>query len=150
MARVAEEVRDRDRMQFFHWEIEFPDVFGPDRPGFDAMLGNPPWDIAKPSSKEFFSNIDPLYRSYGKQEALEYQQRYFADASVETSWERYNDDFKAQSNFVGNAANPFGDPEAGDSYSIATGKKNADLHAEWRRRRAGCSERRPPVRPTRP
>ncbi len=138
MARVAEEVCARDRMQFFHWELEFPDVFGPQRSGFDAVMGNPPWDIAKPSSKEFFSNIDPLYRSYGKQEALEQQQRYFTDAAIETSWERYNDDFKAQSNFVGNAANPFGDPEAGDSYSIATGKRNADLHAEWRRRRAGA------------
>jgi len=151
MARLAEEVRDRDRMQFFHWELEFPDVFGPQRSGFDAMLGNPPWDVAKPSSKEFFSNIDPLYRSYGKQEALEYQQRYFADPAVETSWERYNDDFKAQSNFAGNAANPFGDPdlEVGESYSIATGKKNADLHAEWRRRRAGARGYAEPAHPFR-
>ena len=140
MARLAEEVRERDRMQFFHWELEFPDVFGPQRFGFDAMLGNPPWDVAKPSSKEFFSNLDPLYRSYGKQEALEYQTRYFADPAVETAWERYNDDFRAQTNFVGNVANPFGDPDAGvgESYSIATGKKNADLHIEWRRRRAGA------------
>jgi len=140
MAIVAEEVSGRDRMQFFHWELEFPDVFGPQRSGFDAVLGNPPWDVAKPNSKEFFSNIDPLYRAYGKQEALEYQQRYFADPAVETAWERYNDDFKAQSNFAGNAANPFGDPEAGvgDSYSIASGKKNGDLHTEWRRRRAGA------------
>lgn len=138
MAWLAEEICARARMQFFHWELEFPDVFGPHRSGFDAMLGNPPWDIAKPSSKEFFSNIDPLYRSYGKQEALEYQTRYFSDPAVETSWERYNDDFKAQSNFIGNAANPFGDPEAGDSYSIAGGHKNRELHAEWRRRRAGA------------
>ena len=66
--RVAAEMR------FFHWELEFPDVFrqgsGAGSAGFDAILGNPPWDIAKPVSKEFFSNIDPLYRSYGKQEAL--------------------------------------------------------------------------------
>ena len=37
--------------------------------GFDAILGNPPWEIAKPNSKEFFSNLDPLYRGLGKQEA---------------------------------------------------------------------------------
>lgn len=140
MAWLAEELRARDRMQFFHWELEFPDVFGPQRSGFDAMLGNPPWDVAKPSSKEFFSNIDPLYRSYGKQEALEYQKRYFADPALETAWERYNDDFKAQANFAGSAANPFGDPDAGvgDSYTIARGKKNGDLHTEWRRRRAAA------------
>ena len=46
--------------------------------GFDAVVGNPPWDIAKPVSMEFFSNIDPLYRSYGKQEALRKQTEYFA------------------------------------------------------------------------
>ena len=128
------------RKQFFHWELEFPDVFGPQRAGFDAILGNPPWDIAKPSSKEFFSNIDPLYRSYGKQEALGYQERYCADAEVARDWELYNDDFKAQSNFVKQVVNPFGDPDAGvgEPFSIAGGKKGAELHDEWRRRRAGA------------
>jgi hypothetical protein len=63
------------RKKFFHWELEFPDVFCASNSGFDAILGNPPWDIAKPNSREFFSNIDPLYRSYGKQEALSYQTR---------------------------------------------------------------------------
>lgn len=27
----------------FHWEIEFPEVFARDNPGFDAMVGNPPF-----------------------------------------------------------------------------------------------------------
>lgn len=27
----------------FHWEIEFPEVFVRDRPGFDAIVGNPPF-----------------------------------------------------------------------------------------------------------
>ena len=27
----------------FHWEIEFPEVFGRDAPGFDAIVGNPPF-----------------------------------------------------------------------------------------------------------
>jgi hypothetical protein len=27
----------------FHWEIEFPEVFGRENPGFDAMVGNPPF-----------------------------------------------------------------------------------------------------------
>jgi hypothetical protein len=37
--------------RFFHWELEFPEVFfGSDgrrlaTPGFDAVLGNPPWDV---------------------------------------------------------------------------------------------------------
>lgn len=27
----------------FHWEIEFPEVFARDNPGFDAFIGNPPF-----------------------------------------------------------------------------------------------------------
>ena len=30
-------------VQPFHWEIEFPEVFGRDDGGFDAMVGNPPF-----------------------------------------------------------------------------------------------------------
>lgn len=31
-----------DRFKFFHWELNFADVFA-DRGGFDVILGNPPW-----------------------------------------------------------------------------------------------------------
>jgi hypothetical protein len=42
-----------DMHRFFHWELEFPEVFftatgqrSPDA-GFDAVLGNPPWDVLR-------------------------------------------------------------------------------------------------------
>ncbi len=133
-ARIAAEKR------FFHWELEFPDVFRAERSGFDAVLGNPPWDIAKPNSKEFFSNIDPLYRSYGKQEAIRYQTEYFADQSAERDWLDYNADFRAQSNFVKYASVAFGDPGLADSiqdrFSLARGNANAKLHTRWRAARS--------------
>jgi Eco57I restriction-modification methylase len=34
----------------FHWEIEFPEVFGGGREGFDAIVGNPPFAGKKASS----------------------------------------------------------------------------------------------------
>ena len=34
-------------LKFFHWELEFPDVFTPQRSGFDALIGNPPWDVMR-------------------------------------------------------------------------------------------------------
>ena len=136
-ARIAAEKR------FFHWELEFPDVFGAHGAGFDAVVGNPPWDIAKPSSKEFFSNIDPLYRSYGKQEALRRQTEYFAGEPTERGWLDYNADFRAQSNYMRAAASPFGDPEdkeaGGDRFAIARGRENDAFHARWRGARAAGS-----------
>ncbi len=122
--------------RFFHWELEFPDVFRTKDSGFDAMLGNPPWDVAKPNSKEFFSNIDPLYRSYGKQEALRYQTEYFNVEEIEENWLDYKADFRARSNFINYAAFAYGDPvhchTSQDKFPIARGKDNDKLHERWR------------------
>jgi len=45
---------------FFHWRLAFPDVFGwHDRAGgFDAVIGNPPWERVKLQEKEFFAQHD--------------------------------------------------------------------------------------------
>ena len=143
-ARLAQALR------FFHWELEFPDVFDQPGTGFDAMLGNPPWDIAKPVSKEFFSNIDPLYRSYGKQEAIAKQSGYFKDADVERSWLDYNARFRAQSNFMSHAAQPFGDPQSAtgqNRFAIARGRENEKLHDHWRDARAKSTGYADPAHP---
>ena len=40
----VEEFRARETpLAPFHWEIEFPEVFDRDNPGFDALVGNPPF-----------------------------------------------------------------------------------------------------------
>lgn len=138
--------------RFFHWELEFPDVFCEEGAGFDGVVGNPPWDIAKPVSLEFFSNVDPLYRSYGKQEALRRQTEYFKkDAAVERDWLDYCANFRARSNFVGRARNPFGDPEKTDKSQnrMFFGKGNLELHRAWRSARgrtAGFADPQHPFR----
>ncbi|HEV2099115.1 MAG TPA: N-6 DNA methylase [Stellaceae bacterium] len=47
----------------FHWELEFPDIFDPDAagPGFDAVIGNPPYDVL--SEKELGRDLSRL-RAY--------------------------------------------------------------------------------------
>ena len=112
-----------------------------DRSRLRCDSGNPPWDIAKPFSKEFFSNIDPLYRSYGKQEAIRKQSDYFGDdIAIESDWLDYNARFRAQSNFMSFAASPFGDPVENDKsqsrFTIARGSGNRHLHESWRDARA--------------
>jgi hypothetical protein len=51
--RLAEEHR------FFHWHIEFPEVFSGSDPGFDCVLGNPPWERIKLQEEEFFAPRAP-------------------------------------------------------------------------------------------
>jgi hypothetical protein len=47
---------------FFHWPLEFPEVFNPQSnnyelpKGFDCVLGNPPWEILQIAEKEFFAS----------------------------------------------------------------------------------------------
>jgi len=53
VSELAEEYR------FFHWYVEFPEVFGDKNPGFDCILGNPPWERIKLQEKEFFEYRDP-------------------------------------------------------------------------------------------
>ena len=47
--RIAEEQR------FFHWCVEFPEVFAANK-GFDVMCGNPPWDKIKVEDKKWFES----------------------------------------------------------------------------------------------
>lgn len=62
--------------RFFHWHIEYPDIFQVrDEPGsetdpdagwvggFDAVIGNPPWERVKLQGKEFFAERDPAIAS---------------------------------------------------------------------------------------
>ena len=41
--------------RFFHWCVEFPEVFAANR-GFDVMCGNPPWDKIKVEDKKWFED----------------------------------------------------------------------------------------------
>ncbi|KKM06422.1 hypothetical protein LCGC14_1744140, partial [marine sediment metagenome] len=43
--------------QFFHWFIEFPEVFSSEREGFDCILTNPPWDVLEFKEIPFFTGL---------------------------------------------------------------------------------------------
>ncbi|MGA5215557.1 Eco57I restriction-modification methylase domain-containing protein [Streptomyces cinereoruber] len=61
----------RDQYRFFHWHLEFPEVFAVPESGagvqagtgwaggFDAVVGNPPWERVKLQEQEFFAQRDP-------------------------------------------------------------------------------------------
>ena len=52
---VCKETAEANRV--FHWPLEFPAVMA--RGGFDAVIGNPPWEVSQLSDVEFFSSRDP-------------------------------------------------------------------------------------------
>ena len=57
-APVMEETRRLAKQyRFFHWHLEFPDVFA--RGGFDCAIGNPPWDQIQCDPRQFFGPIIP-------------------------------------------------------------------------------------------
>ena len=69
LAALFKQVRRyiRDDIRPFHWEIEFPEVFfdaaGARRAdaGFDALIGNPPWEGITFKAAEFYGRFDPSY-----------------------------------------------------------------------------------------
>jgi hypothetical protein len=79
------------RERFFHWELEFPEVFFDDRgdpltsAGFDAVLGNPPWDALRAESGArpltIFSRESGCYRLQGEGHANLYQ--LFAERALQ-------------------------------------------------------------------
>ncbi|WP_411147584.1 Eco57I restriction-modification methylase domain-containing protein [Streptomyces sp. A30] len=67
----AEIERLRDQYNFFHWHLEFPEVFSVPESGqgvssatgwaggFDSVVGNPPWDSVDFREQEFFAHRAP-------------------------------------------------------------------------------------------
>jgi hypothetical protein len=55
----------------FHWEIEFPEVFGRENPGFDAIAGNPPFmggaRISTVAGMNYFTYVTAFFPPAGHQ-----------------------------------------------------------------------------------
>lgn len=81
--RVAQERR------FFHWALEFPEVMI-ERGGFDAVIGNPPWNTLSPDVKEFFGTYDPHTFRKGVPKATQSERREMLrqDIEIDGAWRR--------------------------------------------------------------
>lgn len=88
------------------FDLAFPEVFhpdgGPERTGgFDAVLGNPPWDKMLPAAKEFFAGYDlRVLDAPTKRERKEVTERLSADPAIAARHARYMEGFRRMERVV--------------------------------------------------
>lgn len=62
-ARDRKVQRELELLQAVHLPVRFPDVFVQERPGFDVVLGNPPWEKVKVEEHQWWALRFPGLRS---------------------------------------------------------------------------------------
>lgn len=101
--RLAAEYR------FFHWHLEFPQVFAANgierKPlgwsgGFDCVIGNPPWDTLSPDTREFFGKLVPGIRAMSKAEKDDEIERLLKHDSYQRSWMAHRRELFATAHFL--------------------------------------------------
>ncbi len=77
---LDEAARTTRTHRFFHWTFEFPEIYYDiagqplPNPGFDAVLGNPPWDMLRAGGAEkTFLRCSGVYRHQGAGHINRYQ-----------------------------------------------------------------------------
>lgn len=88
-------------------EINLPEVFFDENGclledgGFDVIIGNPPWEVWKPNSDEFFSSYDGTYLALGKaKEKKKRQEELFNRfGSLKGKWDEYKGRFEKGSKY---------------------------------------------------
>lgn len=92
-----------DRYRFFHWSVEFPEVFA--QGGFDAMCGNPPWDKLQMEDDKWFVGKDDNIVRAANQSARDRLVKLL-EVSNPTLFKQYLEEKNAitsQSNFIKNS-----------------------------------------------
>jgi hypothetical protein len=51
-----------ERLRVLHWPLAFPEVFAGHRPGFDVVIGNPPWEEVTVEELAFYARYSPRLR----------------------------------------------------------------------------------------
>ena len=98
--RIANEVAEQQK--FFHWELEFADVFE-SRGGFDLVVGNPPWVLLSWNEQAVIGDIHPAFvvKDLSAAETSELRDNALKDASVYKAYFEEYETMSGQQNFLG-------------------------------------------------
>lgn len=79
--RIANEVAEQQK--FFHWELEFSDVFE-ERGGFDLVVGNPPWIKLTWSEQAVFGDLHPIIyvKNYSEKQIAEVRDVFLQESTT--------------------------------------------------------------------
>lgn len=88
------------------YDLVFPEVFYPDgkvgeRRGFDAVVGNPPWDALQPLAKEFYASFDlKILDAPTRRERSQIEERVAANPQIGAMFSQYVDSFEGMKRLV--------------------------------------------------
>jgi len=121
-AQIAEAIAVAQEVQFLHWQVAFPGIWRDwesrvTTGGFDAIIGNPPWDRLKMQEVEWFAARKPeiayATRAADRKQMVE---------DLKDADDPLTDDYDRASRFAGMAARMAGLPAAkGGQYPLLGG-----------------------------
>ena len=112
-------IEDIEALDPFHWGYEFDEIMGT-RGGFDVIIANPPWEIFKPNSKEFFAEYsDVVSKKNMRIEDFEKEQARLLeqDPEIAAAWHSYLSQYPHLSAYYRSA------PQFLNQISVVNGKK---------------------------
>ena len=102
---LVEELADEHK--FFHWTLQFADVFA-QNDGFDLMLGNPPWILLGWNSSAVLGDFEPqlILRNFSANKAGQLRDEIFEqNPAVKSAWLVEYEQSNGTQNFLGDISN---------------------------------------------
>jgi type I restriction-modification system DNA methylase subunit len=97
--QLAKEIEEKNK--FFHWELEFADLFE-ERGGFDLIIGNPPWIKMEWNEQSVLSDRQPMFavRSFSATQITLYRNEVLMDSLTKSLYFNEYESISGIQNFL--------------------------------------------------
>ena len=102
--QIANEVAEQQK--FFHWELEFSDVFE-SRGGFDLVVGNPPWIKMEWNEQAVLGDRQPLFavKKFTSTQTIHYRSQELKDSNTYYLYFNEYESITGQLDFLNSVSN---------------------------------------------